>query len=163
MARGNTWTNNDGLQVGFGTRDTNNFEGASIRTTGRVNQLVIELGFGNFPTSAGTAPSSKEFKIPAGSLIQSSSLVVSSAFVGGTSIGIGLKNSAGTDIDADGIDAAIATAVVNAVGKVVQNDGALVGGVLTVGTADAYLSSVIVGTYTAGRGTLTIEYVLPEA
>ncbi len=166
MARQDTWVNNDGLEVGFGPLDTDNFKGASVRTTGRVNQLVIELDWDNLPSAAGTAPSSKDFRIPANSTIQSSTLVVTEAFTsaGATTLSIGTKNSAGTVVDADGIDATIAKTVIDAIGDVVQNDGAQVGGIVTVGTSDVYLSTVVAtGPYTAGRGTLTIEYVLPEA
>jgi hypothetical protein len=50
--------------------------------------------------------------IPAGSYITAASLVVKTAAAGGTNVTIGLITAAGADIDADGIDATVATAEV---------------------------------------------------
>ena len=81
--------------------------------------------------------------IPAGSYITKATLVVTTAWTSGGSgtLGIGLQNSAGSAIDADGIDAAIAKTAL-AVNTAVACDGALVGGTATVGAADAYISLV---------------------
>jgi hypothetical protein len=85
-------------------------------------------------------------------------LVVKTAAAGGTSVTIGLITAAGADIDADGIDAAVATADL-AANKAVACDGALVGGTATVGAADGYVDIDVAGTFTAGELALVIEYI----
>jgi hypothetical protein len=52
---------------------------------------------------------------------------------GATTLSIGLKQLDGTDIDPDGIDATIAKTAIDADGDVVQCDGALVNGVVSIG------------------------------
>lgn len=165
MARNATWTNNDGLVVGFGQRDSLNDNGATVRTQGNVEVLSMVFDLVNsLPAAAGTAPSSKSIPIPANSFIHSATLrvITAATSAGATTLSLGLKNSAGTVIDADGIDATIAKTAIDAIGDTVQCDGALVNGLVTVGTADAYISSVVAtGPYTAGEVELTIEYSKP--
>jgi len=164
MARESTWTNSDGLDVGFGTRDSKDNRGGPVQTTGNVEVLTYDLDWNHLPTAATNAASTKDIPIPANSVIHRATLRVTEAFTsaGATTLSLGLKELDGTDIDADGIDATIAKTVIDAVGDVVQCDGALVGGLLTVGTADAYLSSVVAtGPYTAGMAELVIEYSRP--
>lgn len=160
MSRESTWTNNDGLVVGFGTRDSSNENSATVRTQGNVNIWQFPLNYDNLPT-IGTAPSSKAIPIPAAAVIQRATFTVTEAFAGGTNIDFGLMDAAGTAIDDDGLDVAVLTAAIDAVGEVVQMDGALVGSALDVGTVDAYFGTVVTGTYTAGKGILLVEYVLP--
>lgn len=164
MSRANVWTNPDGLDVGFGTRDSKNKNAATVRTQGNVEILSMILDWDYLPDAAGTAPSSKSIPLPANSLIHRATLRVTEAFTSGgaTTLDIGLVNAAGTAIDQDGIDAAIAKTAIDAVGDVIQCDGALVGGAATVGTAPAYIScNVGTGPYTAGQAELTIEYSKP--
>ena len=68
-------------------------------------------------------------------------------------------NSAGSAIDADGIDAAIAKTAL-AANTAVACNGALVGVKATVGAADAYISFRLrTAVFTAGAGKLVIEYI----
>lgn len=162
MARKEVWVNNDGLKVGFGARDTNNYEAGTVRTVGKVNQLEILLDWDNLPSLG--AVDNDNVGIPANAVIQSATLVVEDAFesAGATTLGIGLQTAAGVAIDADGIDAAIAKTAIDADGDVVQCDGALVGGVTTIGGVEGYIYTVVgTGPYTAGRAVLTVEYILP--
>lgn len=159
MAREATWTNSDGLVVGFGPRDSKNDNGATVETKGNVEIIQMVLDYDNLPSDASTAPSSKSFPIPAGAVINDAVLQVTEAFTSGgsTTLNIGLKKADGTVIDADGIDAAIAKTAIDAVGDTIQCDGALVGA--DVGSDDAYIScGVATGPYTAGQAVLTIEY-----
>lgn len=164
MARANTWTNSDGLVVGFGARDSKNDAGATVRTEGNVEVFSMILDYDNLPAAAGTAPSSKSIPIPANSYIHSATLRVLDAFTsaGATTLDIGFVDEDGTAIDQDGIDAAIAKTVIDAEGDTVQCDGDLVNGLVTVGTDDAYISTNVgTGPYTAGQAELTIEYSKP--
>lgn len=159
MARGNTWTNSDGLVVGFGTRDSKNPNGATVRTQGNVEVLQVILDYDNLPVTAGTAPSSKSIPVPANAVIKSAHLHTTAdwATADSATLDIGFVNSAGTEIDQDGIDAAIAASALDT-GDTVVCDGALVGA--DVGTSDAYLScEVNTGSFTTGSSILTIEYI----
>lgn len=162
MARNSVWVNNDGLEVGFGTIDTENPQSASLRTVGKLNQIETELVYDNLPAAG--AVGGKVFRIPANSTITRAWVVVEEGFTsaGATTLDIGLQEKDGTVIDADGIDAAIALTAIDTVGEVVVHDGALVGGVVTIGDADGYVYVTVgTGPYTAGKGVLTVEYLLP--
>ena len=164
MARANSWTNDDGLFVGFGTRDSKNDNGATVQTEGNVESFSMELEWDNLPAAAPTAPLSKSIPIPANSTIHRATLSVTEAFTaaGGATLDIGFKQADGTDIDLNGIDAVIAITVIDAIGDVVQCNGALVGGLVTVRLLDAYISTVVTtGPFTAGMAELTIEYSRP--
>jgi len=111
MARGNTWTNSDGLEVGFGTRDSYNSEGATIRTKGRQKQIELRFNATDYADVATGALTGKEAVIPAGSTIVSMSMKTLTQFTAttATTLAVGLKDTTdGTTIDADGLLAATA-------------------------------------------------------
>tara|TARA_Y100000114_G_scaffold43216_1_gene38652 strand:- start:3682 stop:4206 length:525 start_codon:yes stop_codon:yes gene_type:complete len=157
MSRASTWTNNDGLSVGFGARDSKNENAATVRTQGNIETLQFPFDYSQL-SEIGTAPSSKSIAIPADSVILRGNFRVTEAFAGGTNYDFGLMNSAGTAIDDDGLDVAVATASLT-LDAVIDFDGALIGD--NVGNADAYFGVVETGTFTAGKGIVTIEYVKP--
>lgn len=68
--------------------------------------------------------------------------------------------------DADGIDAAVALTAIDAIGEIVQCDGAVVNGTIAVGATangDCYIApSYNTAVFTAGKGLLTIEYIEPQ-
>lgn len=158
MSRNSEWTNADGLVVGFGARDSKNPNAATVRTQGNVCIMQFPFDYDTTLEIGTDVPSSKSIPVPAGSTIKRAQLAVDTAFVGGTNIDFGFMNAAGTAIDDDGLDAAVATAALTA-GAVITMDGALIGA--SVGAADAYFGVVTTGTYTAGDGVITIEYILP--
>lgn len=149
-----SYTNADGLRVltngDAGVPAENGLNTAFGKKTMLVN---IDLTKGDQALNNG-----EDASIPAGSYITSASLVVKTAAAGGTSVTIGLINAAGADIDADGIDAAVATADL-AANKAVACDGALVGGTATIGAAAGYVDIDVTGTFTAGELLLVIEYI----
>lgn len=161
MARQATWVNEDGLEVGFGTRDSKNPHLATVQTEGNVEIASMVLDYDTLPAAAGTAPNAKDFAIVGESVITRAYLRVTDAFTSGgtTTLDIGLVNAAGTAIDQDGLDAAIAKAALTA-GAVIELDGALIGD--SIGSADGYISTATgSGPWTAGQAVLTIEYVRP--
>ena len=165
MARQATWTNEDGLSVGFGPRDSLNDNGAVVETTGNVEVFQMNLHWDELPAAPGTAPLSKSIPLPANAVINDAKLQVLDAFTSGgsTTLTIGLVDAAGAAIDADGIDATVAKAALSA-GATIACDGALVGA--DVGSAAAYISTTTAsGPWTAGEAVLTIEYTrqLPSA
>jgi len=161
------WTNADGLQVRFGQTQARETKSLMAKTwdVGPKSYMQVDINYDDLPTftadlnNDGTneAFSDQDAYIPAGSLITGAWLLVETAFAGGTSYNIGTYNQAGTVIDADGIDAAVATAALAANLAVVCN-GAQVGGTALI-TSDAYLVVAATGTFTAGKMKLVIEYI----
>lgn len=175
MPRNATWTNSDGLVVGFGKHTSDNnvpaVEGGKGAT--RVARMVItgaNLELTGSLTAASIPPQSIILK--RGAQIQRATFVVSAAFSTGSSPTLTIGTYKFDDIttvdDLDGIDATIAAAALDTVGEIVRCDGALVNaaGVTTVG-AVSNSDVVIVAQYgtaafTTGVGILTVEYVEPS-
>ncbi len=161
------WNNDDGLLIRYGseqsTPDVPSYSGPTH--TGALEQMVIDINYDSLPAETSDLDNdgtndgwnNHDPHIPAGSLITRAILVVETAFAGGTSYNIGLSQIDGTVIDADGIDAAVATAAL-AANLAVQCDGALVGGTALV-QQDAFLKVAATGTFTAGKAKLFIEYL----
>ena len=101
-------------------------------------------------------------EIPANAFIVKATLRVQEAFAGGTSYNIGLTSSAGSVIDADGIDAAIALTAIDTVGETVLCNGALVAALAGIGAVAGQVVVAATGTFTAGRASLEIEYLLND-
>lgn len=162
MIRDEIWTNSDGLAVGFGTREVETNAGAVVVAgDGVTRTVVVNIKGSGIPDSAVGPQLINGAVIPANSYLKGATLFVTTAFVGATAVlDIGLfKASDGTEVDDDGIDAAIATATL------VDNydvacDGALIGTVL------AYDSKIGVSydtaAFTAGEATLVVEYLVPS-
>lgn len=164
MPRQNTWTNSDGLVVGFGTHSVDNGVPAEDAASGAFKVLKLELIGTQIPLTPVVAPQAVLMK--RGTLIKRATLVVSEAFVGATAvINIGTYSAAGVVDDADGIDP-IAIAEIGTIGAVVNCDGALVGTELTAGaTSNSDVTIAFdydTAALTAGRGILTIEYLEPD-
>lgn len=152
--RSNTWTNADGLVVGFGRADTRNIEAGAIETKGNVRQIELEVHYDLDATTANV----KSAVIPAGAVITSATISVSEAFVGGTSVSVGTIGTDGTGADADAIDSVLTAALTE--GAVVAADGAAVGAMVA---ADVNLTFATTGAFTAGRASVFVEYIMPSA
>ncbi len=156
--------NSDGLSVNYGIKPK--AYGGHVGNDGALHQLELEIEFGEgLPTIAdgntmigghvgGAA------MIPSGALLRSATLIVTTAFAGATAtLDIGTMTQAGVAIDEDGIDAAIAVTAIDAVGDEIACDGALIG---TIIAQDSFISlDVDTADFTAGKGTLVVEYLLP--
>lgn len=151
------WVNNDGLEVGFGRRDTKNLEAGSIETKGQVRQLELEVFFDEDSTAA----SVKNAVIPAGAVVTSATLYVREAFVGGTSVSVGTIKLDNTGAAASALVTATNGAIADlTAGAVVKGTGALVG----AATADNInVTYATTGTFSAGHATVLIEYIQPSA
>ena len=160
MGRDSTWTNDDGLVVGFGTRTSTNDEGGNIRTSGIVEEYVIKINDATTLGDTDTAAVAGSFPgIPAEAVIKSAYLKVTTAFTSGglATLDIGLKQRAGTNIDADGIDVDIAVADLSA-GAVIVCDGALIGA--RIGSNEGVpMFTYETAAFTAGAAELVIEYI----
>lgn len=155
-----SYTNADGLTIltngAAGVPAGNGVAAGDVKKT-----LVIDIADATAIGTTAAAPDANDAFIPAGAYITSASVVVTTAFTsaGAAALNIGLYNAAGTAIDADGVDAAVALAALGA-NKAVACDGALVGGTATVGAANAYVGvDYDTAAYTAGAAKLVIEYI----
>ena len=152
-----TWTNADGLKVlVHEAQGEINDTGSTIHSGRR--QFIYNINdateLGDTDTAASGAT---DAFIPSGAVIINAFFVVDTAFTSGGSavLDLGLKQADGTNIDDDGIDAAVAVASLTA-NAVITSDGADVGTRLT---ADAYpMATYDTAAFTAGAGRLVIEY-----
>jgi hypothetical protein len=159
------WTNDDGLNVMFGTEQGSEQMIGSPAQSGAYKVLVIDIDATKLNAHTVADDFFEEVPatfIPSGALIKSASLDVSTAFDSGGSatLDLGFLQADGTALDVDGIDATIAETAIDAVGDSIACDGALVGGAAL--TADAYPSyGVNTATFTVGKGKLAITYYVP--
>lgn len=156
-----SYTNADGLRV------LTNADQGAVKTQGTagndpVQVLVVDLTFTGIGSSFGASNIDLNNPyIPAGSLIKRADLVMTTAATSGgaATLTLGTYNAAGTAIDADGIDAAVALTAIDAIGETVRCDGAH----LTTGgyvAENAYIGAIYgTAAYTAGVGKLYVEYV----
>lgn len=162
----NQWTNDDGLTIRYGVEQARPPEptAAQVLKFGAKRQLVLDFSYDELPDVSVDADNDGtndeygdwEAFIPAGALITAAYLTVDEAFAGGTSYNFGLYQKDNTVIDADGLDAAVATAALGANAGIVM-DGAMIG--TGVGANDAYVKVAATGTFTAGHAKLVIEYI----
>ena len=148
-----------GVAVHYGPRTTTGKYGRAGNDTGLVKTAEWTFSYDGLPVAG---EDTLGVSIPAYAKIVSARLEVLTPFAGGTSYDLGLYTAAGAEIDADGIDSAVATAAIDARGDVVVCNGALVGGTLSVGAADGKLTVAATGTYTAGKARLVVEYTVEK-
>jgi hypothetical protein len=156
-----SYNNSDGLRVITGL-DQGAAIDAGTTAKSEVKTLVIDIADATELGSSAATPAANDPFIPANSYITGAHLMVTTAFTSGGSatLGIGAYNSAGSAIDADGIDATIALSAINATTKAVACDGALVGGAVMTGAADAYIKANYgTAAFTAGAAKLVITYI----
>ncbi len=173
MPRERTWSNNDGLVVGFGTHTEDNRVPAvtAERGSGLKTLKVFIVGTALEDVGSVTAASfyPQSARLKRGARIRSAHFQVHEVFTSGgaatLTIGTYKAQTPGTVDDQDGIDATVAIAAINGIGEIVVCDGALVNGTIPVGaTSDSDVEIVATratAAFTAGTGTLTIEYEEP--
>lgn len=155
-----SWTNLDGLIVDFNT------EAGQVVGTGTnnpdVETLEVVLDSSDLPTLADI--NQRVASLPANALVVDAYLVCNEAWTGTSpTLTIGLGNSGGTAIDADGIDAAVAMDTAQgSAGAVVACDGALVDKTSTIGSVAGWVYATSGGTVTAGKSTLYVRYFVPQ-
>lgn len=171
MSRGSTWTNKDGLVVGFGTHSEDNDVAAVMGGTKKV--LVAEYDLVDLSdTFAATDVKPQDPRIPRGSYITRAVVqTLVAATSGGAATldigtwGVGLT----TEVvdDADGIVADISIAEMTSIGETHVCDGALILASNGVGVGATSNSDVVIApsyetaVFTAGRIRLTVEYTVP--
>lgn len=138
-----------GARRHFGPRTSEVKVPSKTNTSGNVEELVIDFDYANL--NSASAVDALVLDIPKDSLIKSSTLFVSTAFAGGTSLELG------SEADPDGLDSVLLAALVE--DAVIVNDGVLVGAAWDAADSTVVLSAT--GTFTAGVGRLVVEYVPP--
>lgn len=149
-----SWTNEDGLLVRF------NLERGAVADDGvtSLNKFVMTVADATALADADTAAEAGDRPyIPAGAVIERAYFQVDTAFTSGGAavLDIGLKQAAGTTIDDDGIDAAVAVGSLTA-NAVINSDGALVPSKLANNSYPTITYDT--AAFTAGAGKLVIEY-----
>lgn len=153
LNRGNTWTNSDGLIVGFGTNKHVKEGGSQKQDNG-----------GGFKTRSVTfkyTDTGVNVPVPAGAEIVGVKIKVDEAFAGGTAVLVGDGS------DADGFITATAGALAKLVaGAVINADGLYTAGATdtTAREFKLYASADTIdlsysGTFTAGKATLVVNYI----
>jgi hypothetical protein len=141
-----------GTRTNYGVRKINEKFGGK-QASDVIQYVEVVFDYDDLPT----AGAEMEALIPAYSLIKSAYLQVITPFAGGTSYNIGLAQTNGTAVDADGLFAAIATASLTPAGKWNAGTGALVGA--GIGANPCVITVAATGTFTAGKARLVVEYI----
>lgn len=160
-----SYTNKDGLTVLYAPSDSVVAQGGSrSQVDGPTYKVEYEINASDLLPfgTGGKYTVLDNVRIPKNALISTATLTVKTAFASGgaATLTLGLAKKDGTEVDYDGLFAAAALSTINAQGKQAVGAGALVKGVAV--SDNSYLYA-LVGTanYTAGNGTLVIEYLLP--
>ena len=139
-----------GSSIYYGPRSTDNL-GSAVGQIAGANRLVHKFSYDSIP--AVDANDAAVVSIPAGSIIKSCYVEVTSAVTGATDWSLGGAESDGSNADVDGF-VTTATAAVGA-GTYV-GDGAYIGASLD---QDTQLTLIFTGTATAGEFEVYIEYI----
>lgn len=176
------WVNADGLVVkNHGAYDSNpaNYinRARALNTLGAVKTLVMDFDLELVGASATWFPvditnngtndgfSEEEPFIPSGSAVISCNAYCKEIAAGGTEFTLGTFTKAGATTDIDGLINATNGAIANmgAIGeRIIGTGDQMADATGDVGLAsDCYLAITTTGTYTAGKGTIVIEYIPP--
>lgn len=160
-----TYMDPDGLYRKYGTNKTTANIGGEYRRGGHLRELEFKIDLTAL-TETETILSDQVF-VPAGARIQEIEVVTHTAAATGVAVDLGLiRTDRTTEIDYDGLLAAVVTANMNAAGEKniysdnTTYDGALVGTTIAnVGLVSA--SRTTATAFTAGVIYVTIRYYMP--
>lgn len=152
MTRKSTWTNADGLVVGFGPNFAERNVSGVLDHDGVVKEARLAI---TFQSSGAT------IDLPAGSVVQDVVMKVGTAWVGGTDVQLG----DGTDPDGwisatQGATASLTIgATIRAAGAYAIGDAASNRGLGKVYAAADTLDVAFTGTFTAGTADIFVRYI----
>lgn len=162
MGRATVWTNSDGLAVGFGTRTETSHCAYKLNDEQELSTIYLRFKGEDLGDSVAASDDAIVYGpvIPNGSTIVDATLEVIEAFTSGGSavLDIGLYNPAGTAVDDDGIDAAIAITAIDAIGDTIVCDGADVATVVATTGGVKVAASYDTAAFTAGEAVLKVRY-----
>jgi hypothetical protein len=152
MTRKSTWTNADGLVVGFGPNYAERNVAGVLETDGVVKEARLAI---TYQSSGATV------ELPAGSVVLDVVMKVGTAWAGGTKVEIGDGSDADGWISATQGATANLTAGVSivAAGAYAIGDAATNRGLGKVYAAADTLDVTITGTYTAGTADVFVRYI----
>jgi hypothetical protein len=174
MSRANTWTNSDGLVVGFGLRTADNdiagvYKGDNgIVTVVQEIEMALLPAFGSESRTAYPNASGQEHIIPRGSVFLGGEILVLEACTG-TSSDADFGTWGAVVDDSNGLKDSVLVATVAEAGDVLILDGDLIADAddsnLAVAGATSNSDVVITGSYTTaytgGKIRLTVNYRPP--
>lgn len=152
MTRKSTWTNSDGLVVGFGPNYAERNEAGVLETDGVVKEARLAITYQS---------SGANIALPAGSVVLDVVVKVGTAWAGGTDVQIG----DGTDADGwiSATQGAVANltagATVRAAGAYAIGDAATNKGLGKVYASADTLDVAFTGTFTAGTADVFVRYI----
>jgi hypothetical protein len=158
--------NSDGLLLKYGTERGLPTQGGEYKTYGRLHEIEIQIDMTKLTDPTETIQSDVTI-LPSGVIIQEVEIDVKTAAATGVAIDIGLTRlDRATELDYDGIVAALATASIAAGKKIVITNGSTSAGALIGGSAlanPAYISAsrTTATAFTAGYIVVTIRYWKP--
>lgn len=178
MARNSTWTNEDGLQVGFGTRTLDNNISAVTKSANGIVTFSQEVTLADLDdTFSATSKDPRDHRIPRGSVITQALIhtLVTPTSGGAATLDVGLWGLAATEVvdDADGIVADATIAELDIIGSAILCDGAYIVdsptaastqyAVGAVAEADCVLApSYETAVFTAGKVNIVVSYLPPS-
>lgn len=142
----------------YGPRTIDQSKGGIMPGDGYTRHLTYTFTYDNLPSEGET---NLEMQIPAYAKIVGAYLEILEGFAGDGSdtIDIGLNESDGTEIDEDGLFAAVAEGDIDSRGDYVEGDGDLVGA--SIGSEAGEVVVTGPSSLTAGKARLVVEFV-PE-
>ncbi len=155
MTRASTWTNADGLVVGFGNNFPERNDAGVNEVDGNDKSAQLNITYQSTFGSTGA-----KIEIPAGSIVKNVYMKTGTAWAGGTSLAFGDASGTGSWITAT--QGAVANLTANtpiqAAGAYAYTatEGQLPPKVYASAT-NLYITAV--GTFTAGTATIIVEYV----
>lgn len=170
MSRNATWTNSDGLVVGFGTHTLDNDVPAVTANADGSKTLKMVITLADLPdTFAAANRKPQEPIIRRGSIIKSAHIqtLVAATSGGAATLDIGTWGTGDVVDDADGLVADVTIAEMTTIGEVHVLDGAYINasGVTAVGSvadSDVVIApSYETAVFTAGSVELVVTYVEP--
>ena len=155
MTRASTWTNADGLVVGFGNNIPERNDAGVNEVDGNDKSAQLNITFQSTFGASGA-----KVEIPAGSIVKNVYMKVGTAWAGGTSLAFGDATTTGGWITAtQGATASLTVGVPIQAGGAyayTSTEGQLPPKVYASAT-NLYITAV--GTFTAGTATIIVEYV----
>ena len=163
MGKASVWSNNDGLAVGFGTRTETSHCAYKLDDEGELSTIYLRFKGEDLGDAVAATDDAVVYGpvIPNGSTIIDATLEVIEAFDSAGDAGvldIGLYTPAGSEVDDDGIDSAVAQAAIDAIGDTIACDGADVATVVATAGGVKVAASYDTAAFTAGEAVLKVRF-----